>query len=68
MKLIRSVHKQLVARLRKQADALGKSINDTLHRYLRRVAGADDADQSIANSSAFLARAIRADGVSIVTR
>jgi uncharacterized protein DUF6364 len=43
-----SIDEQLVARARKRADALGKSLNQLIRDYVQRLAGGDDPDQSIA--------------------
>jgi len=40
--------KQLVARARKKADALGKSLNQLIRDYLQTLAGVDDPERSIA--------------------
>ena len=48
MNVTLSIDEQLVARARKKADALGKSLNQLIRDYLERLVGADDADQSIA--------------------
>jgi hypothetical protein len=42
-----SIDKQVVARARKKAEALGKSLNQMIRDYLKTLAGGDDADQSI---------------------
>lgn len=42
-----SVDEQLVARARKKADALGKSLNQLVRDYLLRLAGGDDPERSI---------------------
>ncbi|PYX29898.1 MAG: MerR family transcriptional regulator [Acidobacteria bacterium] len=47
MNITLSVDKQLVARARKRADALGKSLNQLIRDYLQKLAGGDDAEQSI---------------------
>lgn len=43
-----SVDEQTVARARKKAQALGKSLNQLIRDYLQRLAGGDDAERSIA--------------------
>jgi len=43
-----SVDEQTVARARKTAQALGKSLNQLIRDYLQRLAGGDDAERSIA--------------------
>jgi hypothetical protein len=47
MNLTLSIDEQLVARARKRADALGKSLNQLIRDYLQRLAGGDDAERSI---------------------
>jgi len=42
-----SIDAQLVARARKKADALGKSLNHLIRDYLQKLAGGDDPDRSI---------------------
>ncbi len=42
-----SIDEQLVARARKKADALGKSLNQLIRDYLQKLAGGDDPEQSI---------------------
>lgn len=42
-----SIDDQLVARARKKAEALGKSLNQLIRDYLQTVAGGDDAERSI---------------------
>lgn len=42
-----SIDEQLVARARKKAEALGKSLNQMIRDYLQTVAGGDDAERSI---------------------
>jgi predicted HicB family RNase H-like nuclease len=42
-----SIDKQLVARARKKAEALGKSLNQLIRDYLQTVAGGDDPERSI---------------------
>jgi hypothetical protein len=48
MNITLSIDEQLVARARKRAEALGKSLNQVIRDYLQNLAGADDADSSIA--------------------
>ena len=43
-----SIDEQIVARARKKAEALGKSLNQMIRDYLQTVAGGDDAERSIA--------------------
>jgi hypothetical protein len=47
MNITLSVDEQLVARARKKADALGKSLNQLVRDYLQRLAGSDDPERSI---------------------
>lgn len=47
MNLTLSVDDQLVARARKRAEALGKSLNQLIRDYLLKVAGGDDVERSI---------------------
>jgi Family of unknown function (DUF6364) len=47
MNVTLSIDEQLVARARKKADALGKSLNQLIRDYLQRVAGGDDPERSI---------------------
>jgi hypothetical protein len=42
-----SIDDQLIARARKKAGALGKSLNQLIRDYLQTVAGGDDPDRSI---------------------
>ena len=42
-----SIDEQLVARARKKAQALGKSLNQLIRDYLQRLAGGDDPERSI---------------------
>jgi Family of unknown function (DUF6364) len=42
-----SVDEQTVARARKKAQALGKSLNQLIRDYLHRLAGGDNAERSI---------------------
>jgi aromatic ring hydroxylase len=46
MNVTLSIDEQLVARARKKADALGKSLNQLIRDYLQKLAGGD-AEQSI---------------------
>lgn len=48
MNLTLSVDEHLVARARKRADALGKSLNQLIRDYLQNLAGSDDPERSIA--------------------
>lgn len=47
MNVTLSLDDQLVARARKKAEALGKSLNQLIRDYLQTVAGGDDAERSI---------------------
>jgi len=47
MNITLSIDEQLVARARKKADALGKSLNQLIRDYLQKLAGGDDPEQSI---------------------
>jgi hypothetical protein len=47
MNITLSIDEQLVARARKRAKALGKSLNQLIRDYLQKLAGGDDAEQSI---------------------
>ena len=47
MNITLSVDEQLIARARKKADALGKSLNQLIRDYLQKLAGSDDPEQSI---------------------
>jgi hypothetical protein len=48
MNLTLSLDEQLVARARKRADALGKSLNQLIRDHLRQLAGCDNPEESIA--------------------
>ena len=48
MNVTLSIDDQLVARARKKAEALGKSLNQLVRDYLQTVAGGDDPERSIA--------------------
>ena len=41
------IDEQLVARARKKAEAVGKSLNQMIRDYLQTVAGVDDPERSI---------------------
>lgn len=43
-----SIDEQLLAKARKRADAMGKSLNQLIRDYLQAVAGGDDVERSIA--------------------
>jgi Family of unknown function (DUF6364) len=47
MNVTLSIDEHLVARARKKAEALGKSLNQLIRDYLERLAGGDDPDRSI---------------------
>jgi uncharacterized protein DUF6364 len=47
MNITLSIDEQLVARARKRAEALGKSLNQAIRDYLQNLAGGDDAESSI---------------------
>ena len=42
-----SIDEQIVARARKKAKALGKSLNELIRDYLQKLAGGDDPERSI---------------------
>lgn len=48
MNVTLSLDAQTVARARKKAESLGKSLNQLIREYLERLAGADDPERSIA--------------------
>jgi hypothetical protein len=48
MNVTLSVDEQLLARARKKAAILGKSLNQLIRDYLQSVAGTDDPERSIA--------------------
>ena len=48
MNVTLSIDEQLLARARKRADALGKSLNQLIRDYLQKLAGNDDPESSIA--------------------
>jgi hypothetical protein len=48
MNVTLSVDDQLVARARKTAEALGKSLNQVIRDYLEQLAGSDDPERWIA--------------------
>ena len=48
MNVTLSIDEQTVARARKKAEALGKSLNQLIRDYLQRLAGSDDPEKSIA--------------------
>jgi hypothetical protein len=47
MNVTLSIDDQLVARARKKAQALGKSLNQLIRDHLQTVAGGDDPERSI---------------------
>jgi replicative DNA helicase len=47
MNVTLSIDEQLIARARKKAEAMGKSLNQMVRDYLQRLAGGDDAERSI---------------------
>ena len=47
MNVTLSIDAQLVAKARKKAAALGKSLNQLIRDYLQRLAGGDDPERSI---------------------
>ncbi len=47
MNVTLSLDEQLVARARKRAEALGKSLNQLIRDYLQKLAGDDDPERSI---------------------
>jgi RNA:NAD 2'-phosphotransferase (TPT1/KptA family) len=42
-----SIDEQLVARARKKAEALGKSLNQLIRDHLQTIVGGDDSERSI---------------------
>ncbi len=56
MNVTLSVDDQLVARARKKAEALGKSLNQLIRDYLEKLAGSDDPERSIAEFEALSGR------------
>ena len=47
MNLTLSIDDQLVARARKKAEAMGKSLNQLIRDHLQTIAGGNDAERSI---------------------
>ncbi len=47
MNITLSIDEQTVARARKKAEALGKSLNQVIRDHLQRLAGGDNPEQSI---------------------
>jgi hypothetical protein len=58
MNVMLSIDEHFVARARKKADALGKSLNQLIRDYLQKLAGGDDPEQSIEGSKSSLAAAL----------
>ena len=48
MNLTLSVDEQVVANARKKAAAMGKSLNQLIRDYLKKLGGSDDPERSIA--------------------
>jgi hypothetical protein len=48
MNVTLSIDEQLLARARKKAEAMGKSLNQAIRDYLQKLAGGDDPERSIA--------------------
>jgi replicative DNA helicase len=47
MNVTLSIDDQIVARARRKAEALGKSLNQLVRDYLQTIAGGDDPERSI---------------------
>ena len=47
MNVTLSIDEQVVARARKKAKALGKSLNELIRDYLQKLAGGDDPERSV---------------------
>jgi hypothetical protein len=47
MNVTLSIDDQVLARARKKAESLGKSVNQLVRDYLERLAGGDDPERSI---------------------
>ncbi len=47
MNVTLSIDEQILARARKKADALGKSLNQLIRDYLEHLAGGDDPERSV---------------------
>ena len=47
MNLTLSIDEQVIARARKKAKALGKSLNELIREYLQKLAWGDDPERSI---------------------
>ena len=48
MNVTLSIDEQVIARARKKAAVLGKSLNQLIREYLQKLGGGDDAERSIA--------------------
>jgi hypothetical protein len=48
MNITLSIDEEVVARARRKAEAVGKSLNQLVRDYLQTVAGGDDPERSIA--------------------
>ena len=68
MNVTLSVDDQLVARARKKAEALGKSLNQLIRDYLEQLAGSDDPDRWIAEFERLLEEVSRDDRGQVVAR
>jgi ABC-type xylose transport system substrate-binding protein len=55
MNVTLSIDEQVVARARKRAEAMGKSLNQMIREYLKKVAD-DDPERSIAELRSLLGR------------
>jgi hypothetical protein len=47
MNITLSVDEKTVARARKRAEAMGRSLNQVIREYLQKLAGSDDPERSI---------------------
>jgi hypothetical protein len=68
MNVTLSIDDQLVARARKKAVALGKSLNQLVRDYLQTVAGGDDPEASIEEFTRLSGKATPAAGALTATR
>ncbi len=69
MNVTLSIDEQTVARARKKAEAMGKSLNQLIRDYLQKLAGGDDPEREHRGVQASSpGKATRAAGVSIETR
>src|SRR5579863_4884012 len=68
MNVTLSIDEELVARARKKADALGKSLNQLICDYLQKLAAATTPSKASRSSRNSLAAATRAAGASIQTK